>query len=46
MANQQKWISATSHQRSSATLDEQDVARGCARELLKANAIFDTVDKP
>jgi len=27
-------------------LDEQDVARGCSRELLKANVIFDTVDKP
>jgi hypothetical protein len=26
-------------------LDEQDVARGCSRELLKANVIFDIVDK-
>jgi hypothetical protein len=46
MANQQIWISGTSHQSSSAMLDEQDVARGCARELLKANVIFDTVDEP
>jgi hypothetical protein len=46
MANQQIWSSGTSHQGLSVLLDEQDVARGCSRELLKANVIFDTVDKP
>jgi hypothetical protein len=46
MANQQIWISATSHQRLSVLLDEQDAARRGSRELLKANVIFDTVDKP
>jgi hypothetical protein len=46
MANQQIWIFRTSLRASCVILDEQDAARGCARELLKANGIFDTVDKP